>query len=101
MGNNISNSECKTDADCYKAGATDADKAKTCCARNEILKLDASKPNHATYMAAYTASASKPTSGFKDGKVGEVIMQCTDDYPTHFSATNFKDNETIDTGALP
>ena len=71
MGN-VANSECKTDAECYKAGATAAEKAKTCCSRQEITKLDTTKKDHATVLAAIKASAGS-TAGFKDGKDGEVI----------------------------
>ena len=95
MGNNVSVSLCKTDAECYKTGATDADKAKTCCARSEIIKLDTSKPNHATYLAGVIKE-----SAFTTGTVGETVMECSTDYPTEFGPTNYKDGQTLDTSFL-
>ena len=97
MGN-IDTSYCKTDADCYTAAMTTAaDKAKACCARSEIIKLDASKPDHATNMAITKSSA----IGFKDGTLGETIKNCIDDYAITFAPEYYKDNVTVDDSAFP
>ena len=70
-----------------------ADKAKTCCARYTITKLDSTKPNHKADLDILEAY------GFKEDNVGESIKRCNTDYPSTFSATYMKDDVTIDGGA--
>ena len=86
---------CVKDADCYLSTATAADKAKTCCAKYTITKLDSTKPNHATDLAILK------TYGFTDDKIDEwdTIQRCNSDYPVTFGATYMKDDTTIAGGA--
>ena len=88
MGASISftgTSFCKLDSECYKSTASAADKAKACCARYTITKLDATLPNHQSELNAVGF-------GGTGNKVGDSVKRCNPDYPTIFNPPYFQAN---------